>query len=119
MSGSSTELNDNLHLIANDISLFNEQRRDPIIGSVIEWFLNKERPEWQNVSAACVELKSYWSSFDSLEIRNDILFHKFENDIENSITWQIVLPTSLRQNVLHQLHNVPTARHLGVKKTLR
>lgn len=86
---------------------------------MIEWILNKERPDWQNVSSASVELKSYWSRFDSLEIKDSILYHKFENDIGNKITWQIVLPTSLRQNVLHQLHNVPTAGHLGVKKTLQ
>ena len=116
-SGSSTESDDGSHF-GNDKSLFSEQRRDPIIGKVIDWVLTKNRPEWQSISAEGVELKHYWSRFDSLVIRNDILCHKFENNVGNKITWQILLPSSLRKTVLNELHNVPTAGHLGVKKTL-
>ena len=116
-SGSSTESNDDEHF-EDDKSLFNEQRRDPVIGRLITWKLDNDRPDWQNISAESTELKYYWSRFDPLEIKNDILYHKFENDVGDKITWQIVMPTKLRKTVLKQLLDVPTAGHLGVKKTL-
>jgi hypothetical protein len=116
-SGSSTESNDDEHF-EDDKSLFNEQRRDPVIGRLITWKLDNDRPDWQNISAESTELKYYWSRFGPLEIKNDILYHKFENDVGDKITWQIVMPTKLRKTVLKQLHDVPIAGHLGVKKTL-
>lgn len=116
-SGSSTESNDDEHF-EDDKSLFNEQIRDPLIGRLITWKLDNDRPDWQNISAESTELKYYWSRFDPLEIKNDILYHKFENDVGDKITWQIVMPTKLRKTVLKQLHDVPIAVHLGVKKTL-
>lgn len=114
-SGSSTESNDDEHF-EDDKSLFNEQIRDPLIGRLITWKLDNDRPDWQNISAESTELKYYWSRFDPLEIKNDILYHKFENDVGDKITWQIAMPTKLRNTVLKQLHDVPTAGHLGVKK---
>ena len=77
-------------------------RRDPIIGKVIERVLTNERPGWQKISAEGVESNHYWSWFDSLEIRNNILCHKFDNHVRNKITWQILLPISLRKTVLSQ-----------------
>ena len=116
-TGTSTESGNGKHFEI-DKSLLNEQRRDPVIGQVVQWVENNERPEWQQISPKSVELKYYWSRFDSFELKNNILCHKWENDVGNKITWQIVLPASLRKTVFTQLHSVPVAGHLGVKKTL-
>jgi hypothetical protein len=53
--------------------------------------LDNDRPDWQNISAESIELKYYWSRFDPLEIENDILYHKFENDVGDEITWHVKL----------------------------
>lgn len=42
-SGSSTKFDEKIHC-ANDISLFDEQIRDPILGQLINWMLNNTRP---------------------------------------------------------------------------
>ena len=116
-SGRSTESESSLHF-ESDKSLFNEQRRDPIIGQLIEWKTENARPEWQKISAGCTELKYYWSRFDSFDLRDGILCYKWENETGNKTVWQILLPSSLRKTVFTQLHGVPTAGHLGIKKTL-
>ena len=67
-SGSSTESSDDEHF-EDDKSLFNEQRRDPVIGRLITWKLDNDRPDWQNISAESIELKYYWSRFDPLKLR--------------------------------------------------
>lgn len=102
----------------NDISLCDAQRRDPIIGKVYNWTVEGKRPEWQDISHECLELKHYWSRFESLHIRNDILVYKWENNTGKVVRWQILLPHDLRSEVLSMLHNTPTSAHLGVKKTI-
>lgn len=102
----------------SDMSLPFTQRRDPIIGKVYDWKLKGLRPEWQEISTESVELKHYWSKFDSMVLDDEILYHKWESDTGRNDVLQILLPESLRLDVLHHLHNSPTGAHLGVKKTL-
>ena len=47
-----------------------------------------------------------------------MLYHKFENSDLDQVRLQLVVPKSLREQVLHQLHDVLTSRHLGISKTL-
>lgn len=102
----------------NDISLFDEQRRDPIIGQVLKWKIENVRPDWPNIFAKSSELKYYWARLDSFEVKDNILCYKWENEMGDKTVFKIVLPKSVRKTVFTQLHCVPTAGHLGIKMTL-
>lgn len=101
-----------------EISIAFEQKQDPILKKLIDWLIIGTKPKWEDVSRECTELKHYWSKWDSLAIKDDILFLKWENDIGNKITWKVVLPEKLRAVALKSLHNAHTSGHLGIKKTL-
>lgn len=77
--------------------------------------MNKERPKWEQISHLSEVIKYYWVRYDSFQLMQDILYHKWK---DTQMKYQIVLPESLRTLVLKQLHNGITGGHLGVKKTL-
>lgn len=77
--------------------------------------MNKERPKWEQISRLSEVHKYYWVLYDSLQIMQDILYHKWE---DAQMKYQIVLPKSLKTVVLQKLHNGITGGHLVVKKTL-
>ncbi|CAG2196580.1 unnamed protein product [Mytilus edulis] len=116
-SGISTKLTGEINL-EKDISLSDEQRQDPVIGQLFKWKLDGHRPEWKDVSAGTVELKHYWSKWDSIVMKNNIVYQKWENDTVSRIVWQVLLPFILRKTALKYLHNAPSSGHLGIKKTL-
>ena len=117
-SGMSTESSECEKHPENDISLFDEQRQDPIIGQVLKLKIENVRSDWPEISAKSTELKYYWARLDSFEIKDNILCYKWENERGDKTVFKIVLPKSLHKTVFTQLHCVPTAGHLGIKKTL-
>ena len=50
-------------------------------------------------------------------IHDDVLCRKWENELGNSEQLQIVVPKSLVNVVLAELHDSPTGGHLGISKT--
>ena len=97
-----------------------KQLADSNIAKVMEW---KEstgtRPQWAQVSPENGTVKAYWSQWDRLQIRDGVLCRRWESTAGDTITWQLILPESLRNEVLLQLHNKKTAGHLGLAKTVQ
>ena len=77
-----------------------------------------ERPEWSQVSALSEVTKNCWAQWDSLCLRNDILYRKWESSDGTTTRLQLMLPKALREEVLIHLHNHPTGGRFGIKKTL-
>lgn len=50
-----------------------------------------------------------------LEIKNNVLYRKWEND-DKSITLQLIVPKSIRKETMIQLHNSRLAGHLGQER---
>ena len=77
------------------------------------------KPEWSEVSTESVSLKVYWGQWSRLVIKDDILYRRWTvKESGNKETIQLVVPSSMREVVLYQLHNTRTAGHLGINKTL-
>jgi hypothetical protein len=76
------------------------------------------KPAWSDISKYSPEDKYYWNHWDSLYVKNNILFIKFENESGKETICQIVLPKALRKFVLKQVHDSVTGGHLGIAKTL-
>ena len=96
-----------------------QQLSNPNIGIVlVELELTIKRPKWESVSSGTSALKTIWSQWDRLEIIGGILFRKFESNDGQRTIKQMIVPQSKKQDILHYVHDIPSAGHLGVDKTL-
>ena len=96
-----------------------QQLSDPDIEILLlELEVANKRPKWESVSSGTSALNTLWSQWDRLEIIGGILFRKFESNDEQSTIKQMTVPQSKKQEILHYFHDIPSAGHLGVDKTL-
>jgi len=85
------------------------------------FLLGKEvdtRPMWQEVASKGTPAKIYWFYWDSLQVRNGILYKRSETpNLKNTIIQLIVLKTRIKQ-ILEKAHDSPSGGHFGINKTL-
>ena len=94
-----------------------QQTADVNLQPIIDWLEDGVRPGWEEVSLLAVDVKKLWGHWKLLRLIDGVLYRKYE--IENSKeSKMLVVPSSLRANVLNNLHNTPTAGHLGINKVL-
>jgi len=55
------------------------QKSDSIIGKIITWKDNNERPDWSDISQLSPNCKHYWARWNSLYMRSDVLYRKWES----------------------------------------
>ena len=63
-------------------------------------------------------IKSLWAQWDQQEICDRVLCRRWEEGDGNSVKYQIILPLNLRETALKAHHDLTTASHRGVNKTL-
>ena len=98
--------------------LLEAQLQDPEIGPVVKWKNEGTRSPWPTVAPYSEDTKVYWSQWDSLCLKEDVLYRIWENPAGNRQILQLLLPKKLRPQVLHALHNTETGGHFGIHKTL-
>ena len=102
---------------ANDLRA--SQIADDDLKKIITWKEScHSRPAWKDVSIENKPVKTYWSQWDRLSLRNGVLCRRWESEAGDEVRWQFVIPSNLRNDILHELHTRETAGHLGVNKTL-
>ena len=95
------------------------QVADDDLGKIIAWKKScPSHPAWKDVSTENKSIKTYWSQWERLSLRNGVLCRQWESEAGDEVRWQLVMPSSLRNDVLQELHTEETAGHLGVNKTL-
>ena len=75
------------------------------------------RPKWEDVAPSCDCTKAYWAQWDSLQLINGVLHRLWETPSGDATLKQLVIPVSLRERVLQELHGSATAGHFGIAKT--
>lgn len=78
------------------------------------------RPPWVDVQSAPEETRCLWAQFESLTVKDGAICRRFYAPDGSVVRLQLVMPASLRQPFLCQLHNCDGnvgTTHLGVKKT--
>ncbi|GFX98093.1 retrovirus-related Pol polyprotein from transposon 412 [Trichonephila clavipes] len=55
---------------------------------------SSNKPSWQDISAYSPTTKQYWALWNSLHLRNGVLYRKFESEDGKTFRWQLVLPRS-------------------------
>lgn len=95
-----------------------KQRNDHVLNHVMTWKFSGIKPEWKDVSCESIEVKHYWARIDSITLKENGLYKKWESECGKEFTWLIILPKELQKYVIDELHSSRTAGHLGVKRTL-
>ncbi|GFU61676.1 retrovirus-related Pol polyprotein from transposon 412 [Trichonephila clavipes] len=104
----------------SDESVQKDQLADPEIKPLIEFKESSdEKPSWQDIAPFHPTTKRYWALWDSLHLRNGVLYRKWESDDGKTFRWQLILPKIRVSTVLKELHGSPTGGHFGVMKTLQ
>ncbi|UYV82242.1 K02A2.6-like [Cordylochernes scorpioides] len=62
--------------------------------------------------------KSLWSLWNSLTLRDGVLYRKWEIEDGKHESWKLVLPRSHVPLALQEMHSSPTGGHFGIRKTL-
>ena len=75
------------------------------------------RPDWEALSDRPIAVKTYWSHWDQLQVRSEVLYFKWESDEGRKIQWETVIPKSQRKAVVEELHGGKMSGHLGFKRT--
>ncbi|GFU82985.1 retrovirus-related Pol polyprotein from transposon 412 [Trichonephila clavipes] len=78
-----------------------------------------EKPSCQDFASFYPTTKRYWALWDSLPLRNGVLYRKWESDDGKTSRWNLILPKTRVSTVLKELRVSPTGGHFGVMKTLQ
>ena len=94
------------------------QRNDSSVGKVHEWVTDKARPTNKEIATYGEEVKTLCSRWKQLFIDNGVLKRKIHDSGRKADVIQTILPSDLRNLVLHQLHDLRVVGHLGIQRTI-
>ena len=110
-------------ILMTDDRRISEMRRaqldDPNIKPVLEALERNTKPTKEEVSAMSKKVKVLLEHWGQLQIRNGILYRKWESVDGKEVKWRLVLPRGKTKEVLEELHAGSLAGHLGATKTLK
>jgi len=87
-------------------------RRGQRLGQAIK--VITEAPKWDEIAMENVEVQNLWSRWAALEMKDGVLYGNIMKP-DNAVDYfQPVVPHSLRQTVIYQVHEMG---HLGTAKT--
>ncbi|GBN28931.1 hypothetical protein AVEN_262197-1 [Araneus ventricosus] len=96
------------------------QLEDTAIKSILEKKLNSaDRPSWQEIALESPATKQYWALWDSLQLKDGVLYPRWQSDDGSSCRWQLIFPKSRIPEVLRKTHDSASGGHFGIMKTLR
>ena len=93
------------------------QEEDPVLNHLIQWKRDDSKPAWSTVAPLSKELKAYWHEWETIELKQNILYKKRFRDIGNDAEYLFLMPAVLRKEAFRQLHEGLTGGHLGRRKT--
>ena len=97
--------------------LHQQQRNDANIGPILEAKLTGNKPSSQDMVTRSPASRHYWILWDSLAVYDGILCKKFVKRDGSGEYLQLVVPSSMKKEILHQMHDALVSGHLGCKKT--
>ena len=90
------------------------QLDDPNIGPIYRWLKHHRAPSQDELEASSPETKAYYIGFELLRFHNDVLYMFRVKDHGD----KLLLPHKLREEAMQLHHNIPTAGHPGMNRTL-
>jgi len=96
--------------VADSDSLFTKdelreaQQKDDGVRISIEYWQKGVPPDRPEVRAIPEDAKSLLLQFESLQVRDGILYRRFQHPNGTTKYWQLVLPVSLRREYIERIH---------------
>lgn len=75
------------------------------------------RPGWNDISHLSCTAKRILKQWDRLVIHDGVLYRKWHPD-DQEVKTQLVVPLEKQTEVMKYFHDIPSAGHLGIEKTL-
>ena len=75
------------------------------------------RPTSQEMVTNSPAARHYWVLWDSLEVHNNVIYKRFVEKDGSGEYLQLVVPRSMKPEILFQMHDSVISGHLGCKKT--
>ncbi len=75
-----------------------------------------EQPAWEHVRTESAEIKTIWSLYFSLKIRDSVLLRHRKNQ-RSLDEWQVAAPQMIRTRIFQVCHHHRLAAHQGVVRT--
>ena len=95
-----------------------KQRHDPHIEPVLRAREANVKPSADSIKALSVQSHKLFQLWDQLTIVDGLLFRQYVRPDSNKVLPQLVVPTSMRESVLQDVHEGAIGGHLGEDKTL-
>ena len=93
------------------------QREDTDIGPIMLAMESGKRPSSQEMVTRSPACRHYWILWDSLVLRDGILFKMLLKRDKTGEYLQFIVPSSMKKEILFQMHDSLLSGHLGCKKT--
>lgn len=100
------------------IKLLSLQQENDELSVVLSLVESNEKPNFTAVSSDGYVLKSLWSQFPCLELRDGLLVRRREDTDNDTVTYQALVQRKMRRTRLKCCHDLKTSGHLGVSKTI-
>ena len=98
--------------------LENKQRQDQCLGLLHQWMDEGEIPEREQVALKSPAIRKYWLCWSQVERRGGVLYYRWVSDIGSLSQLRLLVPKSLKREVMEFCHSPALSGHLGVGKTL-
>ena len=91
------------------------QAEDPDVSQAVEWCRLGARPDWELVKGDSPYVRALHGQFESLVMRDEVLYRSYYNAQGRVTNYQLVLPGSLKSEFLTLIH-CDLAGHLKVDR---
>ena len=102
----------------SEVSLRDLQLADPDVGPILRGKYSGQKPPLSESLANGPSYRRLHQIWRQLIVQDGILWRVFESNDGNTSHLQLVTPTALREEVLHDVHGGTMSGHLGEDKTL-
>ena len=92
------------------------QEQDSNLEPIIRWLSQDTEPIPHELYLQSPAVKHLWLCTDQLQFQDNVLFYRWDDKIDRKLV--LVVPKSLKEEILQLCHDTITAGHLGEKKTL-
>ena len=93
------------------------QRADPDIGVLYKAKVDdNKRPSWNEISGESPAAKAYIMEWRRIEVHDNILHRRWENDDGSEIRLQVLVPFKYQREICHNYHDTATKSHLGKRR---
>ena len=94
------------------------QTKDELIGPIFCAKINDTKPSLESIKGCDPKYQKLVQMWDQLMIKDELLWRLFENRDGTGCIYQLVIPSSLKTEVLHDIHEGVLGGHLEVDKSL-